>query len=1054
MIMKKIVLTAFFGFYTLLVIGQSWKWNLKLGGISENKPISACQDNNSNIYLLGRFEENQIIGNDTIFSYGNKDIVVLKLNKFGEIQWYRHIGSKGNDFPRDIQVSGNNKIYITGSFRDTCFFSENDTLVSKGNDDTFVASLNLDGSINWYKNLVYGPTFQIPNRLIVDNSENLILSGYYLDEVTLGDEELDTPIKFYSEKIRVNNYIAKFNALGELNWAKNYPSTSGGTRFYRSASRDNNYYMGIIFRDTLFVENDTLTGTLDNYDIAIIKLNFNGDLQWSRVISGEVVASIQDIAATETGVYFAGLTNSNELQIDSSENKTFKMNNYLKGGNDWLIGKYNHEGVLKWIRNGGGIANDEILAICANEDEVFFTGDFSDFVVLGNDTIYSNGTFDRDAMIGSYDTEGNPNFLLGIEASGEEFDAGDIIFRDYNSKDLIFVGEFFSNEIYFRDSIFENTDQTGSSSDIMIGKYGCLPITLTSQTSTPLPCNTLNGGDSAQISLSAEGGFTELLYSIDGGQNFSADTIFYVNTPGEYPLVVKDSTGCQVLGDTIIITQPEVFEIVSIDSADASSQGATDGSIVVEVQGGTEPYTYSLNEGTPQTDSAFTDLAQGKYKLFVQDANNCGPLETDSISIGPPPCEPISFISQTASDFTCNLGGEDSVMINLEAEGGLTGLLYSIDGGLSFAADGEFYVKQAGEYEVVVQDSTGCELLGDTLIVSQPELFTITDIDSSDASARDVSDGSIVVTVTGGTEPYEFTLNGGTPQANGGFTGLAPGKYKLSVQDANSCGPLETDSITIGPRSCVPISLVSLDYSDLSCHENNGGEPAPISIEAEGGLTGLLYSIDGGDTFAPDGEFAVGLPGEYIVMAKDSTGCEEIFDTITISQPEEFDITSIYSSDVNHHGGNEGFVLVNVVGGTLPYVFTLNGGSEQSTGSYMDLTAGKYQVQVVDDNNCGPLETDSIIIEQPPVGLKDLGVKQVNIYPNPVNEELNIEFKIQDKEEESISIMDASGKVVVNKKFKAVNGKVSERLGVSGLRNGVYFLRIGDGGEVLKIVKE
>ena len=1044
--MKKIILFILMGFSLSQpkLLCQSWLNSIDLGGEGTVSTIDAINDSENNLYIFGYFDQSLNLNDVNYITNGGRDYFLVKYDKGLNFLWVRTIGGVSNEFVLgSICISNENNVYITGSFSDKILFTNNDSIMPTGGFDTFIASYSKEGDFLWGRNVAYGPSNQRSTGIIIDSENNLLLTGFFNNEVDFGTQS-------FTSNGANDAYILKLDRNGNYLSSKEVDALNSNIRIFDIAATDAGYYFSGIYSDSVSFDIDTLISVSSTLDVYLYRTNLALEGQWVNNFSGAGLEYCYSIDVDNDGnVFLGGYSNSTNLNIDSLDASLTKN---LIGGYDAYVTNYSSDGTLNWFRNYGWISDDQLFDIKEFDDQLYITGLFSDELIWNEDTLRSNGVNDNSMFIGNIDPQTGAR-LKSHSLNGQEN------YQERGRNVLITDEGVYSLLAYASDSLMvgDNTFYNNSPGTLktIIAQLGCLPITLNTQTSTPLPCNTLNGGDSAQISLSAEGGFTELLYSIDGGQNFSADTIFYVNTPGEYPVVVQDSTGCQVLGDTITITQPDVLEIVSIDSADASSQGAADGSIVVEVQGGTKPYSYNLNEGAPQTDSAFTDLAQGKYKFFVQDANNCGPLETDSITIGPPPCEPISFISQTASDFACNVDGiEDSVMINVEAEGGLTGLIYSIDGGLNFAADGEFYVKDAGEYEVVVQDSTGCELLGDTLVVNQPELFTITDIDSADASARDALDGSIVATVTGGTEPYEFTLNGGTPQANGEFTGLAPEKYKLAVQDANTCGPLETDSITIGPRPCEPISLVSLDYSDLSCHENNGGEPAPISIEAEGGLTGLLYSIDGGDTFAPDADFTVGLPGDYIVMAKDSTGCEEIFDTITISQPEEFDITSIYSSHVNHHGGDDGFILVNVVGGTLPYVFTLNGGSEQSTGSYMDLTAGKYQVKVVDANNCGPLETDSIIIEQPPVGLKDLGVKQVNVYPNPVNEELNIEFKIQDKEEESISIMDASGKVVVNKKYKAINGKINERLDVSGLRNGVYFLRIGDGGDVLKIVKE
>ena len=51
------------------------------------------------------------------------------------------------------------------------------------------------------------------------------------------------------------------------------------------------------------------------------------------------------------------------------------------------------------------------------------------------------------------------------------------------------------------------------------------------------------------------------------------------------------------------------------------------------------------------------------------------------------------------------------------------------------------------------------------------------------------SDGSITVSISGGTAPITYALNGGTPQASGTFTGLAAGTYYVYVEDDTAVTP-------------------------------------------------------------------------------------------------------------------------------------------------------------------------------------------------------------------------------------------------------------------------
>ena len=215
----------------------------------------------------------------------------------------------------------------------------------------------------------------------------------------------------------------------------------------------------------------------------------------------------------------------------------------------------------------------------------------------------------------------------------------------------------------------------------------------------------------------------------------------------------------------------------------------------------------------------------------------------------------------------------------------------------------------------------------------------------------------------------------------------------------------------------------------------------------------MLYSIDGGESFSEDGNFVITEPGDYNIVVKDSAGCKIAGSTLTITQPDSLKITAIDSVDVTFNGGDNGLISITVAGGTQPYEFILNEGTPQGSGEFPGLTAGRYEVTVQDANNCGPVVTDSITIEEPPVGLSDLGVERVRFYPNPVVDQLNLEFTTSQTRKVQVSIMDASGKLILSKKYRPVNGLVKETMDISALPGGIYFLRIGEDGEVMKLVK-
>ncbi len=89
--------------------------------------------------------------------------------------------------------------------------------------------------------------------------------------------------------------------------------------------------------------------------------------------------------------------------------------------------------------------------------------------------------------------------------------------------------------------------------------------------------------------------------------------------PGIYPFEIEDTASC-VIYDTLEISSPELLSIVDIQES-INMDNLTD--LFVEVEGGTAPYLYRLNNGEWQDEGTFTSLPNGSYEIEVIDANGC-----------------------------------------------------------------------------------------------------------------------------------------------------------------------------------------------------------------------------------------------------------------------------------------------------------------------------------------------------------------------------------------------------------------------------------------------
>ncbi|MES2893306.1 MAG: Ig-like domain-containing protein [Bacteroidota bacterium] len=128
------------------------------------------------------------------------------------------------------------------------------------------------------------------------------------------------------------------------------------------------------------------------------------------------------------------------------------------------------------------------------------------------------------------------------------------------------------------------------------------------------------------------------------------------------------------------------------------------------------------------------------------------------------------------------------------------------------------------------------------------------------------STGSIAAAATGSTG-FTFSLNNGTHQATGTFSGLAAGTYNVSAMDGGHC--ITTKSFVIGTNdACIgkTFTVTGAVTSSDPCAANGS-----IVITAAGG-TGFSYSLNNG-TYGSANTFANLAPGAYTLNAKDGDGC-------------------------------------------------------------------------------------------------------------------------------------------------------------------------------------
>jgi len=374
--------------------------------------------------------------------------------------------------------------------------------------------------------------------------------------------------------------------------------------------------------------------------------------------------------------------------------------------------------------------------------------------------------------------------------------------------------------------------------------------------------NSCNGACDGSITLTENLGIAPVQFSIDNGTNFQPSGIFSELCAGTYNILIEDAGGCQFTNQ-IVITEPAAI-VVSATPTDATC--GCDGAINVSANGGAgAPFQYSIDNGAFQSGTTFSNVCPGNHTITAQDADGCpGTTTTTVANTGN-----LSIISITSANPSCNLICDASILIN--ATGAVD---YSIDNGITFQAGNSFINLCAGVYNIVVTDGGICQIT-DVVTITDPAAISLTAA-ASYVQCNGDCNGSIDNNATGGTLPYEYSIdNGANFQLSNQFVALCPGTYTFLVADANNCTTTVTTSV-IEPL----VLSVSITPTDASCPQLCNGT---VDIAGAGGVTPYSFSLPG--TTPTNSSPITGLcAGDFELTVTDANSCT-VTSNFTINEP-------------------------------------------------------------------------------------------------------------------------------------------------------------------------
>ncbi len=557
--------------------------------------------------------------------------------------------------------------------------------------------------------------------------------------------------------------------------------------------------------------------------------------------------------------------------------------------------------------------------------------------------------------------------------------------------------------------------------------------------------------------------------------------------PGIYTVQVQDVNGCfSFAQDTIIAPASLGVELLP---SDVLCQGENTGALGVNVFGGTPPYQYNWSNG--ETTPNLTQLYAGSYSVSVTDAQGC--IETSSAVIE----QPNLLTVTTDPTPSLNCSPPHTGTITAMASGGTAPYIYQWTGPFGFSSSqGAFvFLLPGGAYEVTVTDANGCSLsqvalvnplsnqsaivqdaacdssgfidiipdpswpspvqyfwsTGDTTedLANIPRgIYSVTVLTGNGCSygfsaeiqdsimanlsgtASDLScyvdySGSIDLTPTG-TPPFHFAWSNGDTTED--LSGLGAGYYAVTVTDSIGC-VAEIDFTLTEPSEIQS----SLDFFPFVYNDTASGY---VNLSVSGGTPPYNFLWNNGATTQNLTDLTAGT---YAVLITDAQGCSHT-DTALIQHIDS--IALVVFATVDSGGLGTGTATVNASGGIPPYSYYWSTHPAQNTATAIGLSAGIYQVAVIDA--LGFSKTSSVeVIADTTTSISGMDrLVSVKLYPNPANHQFSIELHFHNAEATRISLFDMMGNQVGETRNLEKGFVFRETWTTEKLAAGIYLVRV------------
>ncbi|WP_204345082.1 T9SS type B sorting domain-containing protein [Psychroserpens algicola] len=424
------------------------------------------------------------------------------------------------------------------------------------------------------------------------------------------------------------------------------------------------------------------------------------------------------------------------------------------------------------------------------------------------------------------------------------------------------------------------------------------------------------------------------------------------------------NTGCGVVTSPFNITESAIALNLTTSIDQNANCNANSGIISAIGENGTAPYQYQITttpaaplaSDTNWASTSVFNVDAGNYYVHVIDAYEC--IVSSPVIVLPMDSTPQ--ISAVANNLCTITEGNFEIDVVLDTPG-TAPYSFSINGGAFQTQTAPFSISNlfSGTHTIEIQDANGC---GNLVTVDIPAPIELTPEVSALPTCNN-DDGEITVTASGGSGSYTYSINPSPVSVSlsgSVFSGVPSGVYTITITDTvTSC----TEEVTISLAEATPPTFTTTP-TNVTCFGDNSGS-FDINVNGYSGtytyevfdssgtsVTGIVNANTSTNPLTVTGMNAGTF--SVVITETQSPFCSATSGVVIASPSEILTLTATETSNVTCDN-SQGTISAVANGGWGDYQYELTGAATvpySSNGTFTDLSAGNYTVNVMDAQGC------------------------------------------------------------------------------------------------------